>query len=325
MMSSTPNLHLHMSTSAPVLSVTDLCVRYGERAALDNLSFEIASGSVLGLLGPNGAGKTTLIKSICAKLSPASGEISICGQPVKRGAENRKHVGLVPQDIGLYPHLTAQENLSVFARMFGLRGETLKSAVETALKHVGLTDRAHDRVSALSGGMKRRINFAAAILHNPALLILDEPTAGTDVPARDSIHAVTRELANAGYAILLVTHELESAEHLCDRVLILVDGKKRICASPRDILEAEFDGARECVITLAPQTSLDHASILQSLGFKQTGVDDEWRTSIHAKSPTPLAALQQSLSHAGIEPREMTLRRPGLPSLFHKIEQGLRS
>lgn len=324
-MLSTPNLPLHMSTSAPVLSVSDLCVRYGDRAALDGLSFDIAPGEIMGLLGPNGAGKTTLIKSICAKLSPASGEISICEQFVKRGAENRKFVGLVPQDIGLYPHLTAQENLSVFARMFGLRGDSLKRAVETALNQVGLTGRAHDRVSALSGGMKRRINFAAAILHKPALLILDEPTAGTDVPARDSIHAVTRDLANAGYAILLVTHELESAEHLCDRILILVDGKKRICASPRGILETEFDGARECVITLDPLMSVDHASILQSLGFKRSGVDDEWRTAIDADSPTPLAALQQSLSHAGIEPREMTLRRPGLPSLFHKIEQGLRS
>jgi len=319
------NLHLHMSTKVPVLSVSDLCVRYGARAALDCLSFNIAPGEIMGLLGPNGAGKTTLIQSVCGKLNQDSGEIFICGQRVKRGVENRKLVGLVPQDIGLYPHLTARENLSVFARMFGLRGESLTRVVDEALEQVGLSARGHDRVSALSGGMKRRINFAAAILHKPALLILDEPTAGTDVPARDAIHSVTQNLARAGYAVMLVTHELEAAEHICDRVLILVDGKKRICAPPADILKTEFKGVRECIITLDPHISMEHVSILQSFGFTRSGQDDEWIAVIHPKSESPLTALQQSLSQAGLEPREMTVRRPGLPSLFHKIEQGIDS
>lgn len=310
-----------MTNSDPVLRVENLTVRYGERAALDGLSFDLMAGEVMGLLGPNGAGKTTLIKAICAKLNPQAGGVSICGKVVKRGSENRKSVGLVPQDIGLYKHLTARENLTVFARMFGLRGESIASAVDKALDQVGLKTRANDYVDTLSGGMKRRINYAAAILHDPALLILDEPTAGTDIPARDSIHSVTKALAGAGYAVLLVTHELEAAEQLCDRVLILVDGKKRSCAAPKEVLEKEFEGASECIISLDPVMGAHHASSLQSLGFAKMKSENSWQTVIHPKTLMPLAAIQQSLNNAGIDVREMTLRRPGLASLFHKIDQ----
>lgn len=305
----------------PVLDVQNIRVSYGARRAVDALSFDVNAGEIVGLLGPNGAGKTTIIKSVCAQIIPDSGAIYIAGRKVKRGAENRKYVGLVPQDIGLYMHMSARENLSVFARMFGLRGGAIHTAIEKALSDVGLSERADDIVSGLSGGMKRRINYAAAILHTPALLILDEPTAGVDIPARDSLHAVTRNLADAGYAVMLVTHELEQAEHLCDRVLIMKDGRKRNFDTPAALLNREFEGRSECVVTLEAPISVQAASRLEALQFTQTGRAHIWRTQIKPDTPQPLAAIGQSLNMAGIDVREITVRKPGLTSLFHKMAQ----
>lgn len=303
----------------PVLQIDDISVSYGPRAALSALSFDVQAGEIVGLLGPNGAGKTTLIKTICAKLIPDSGSISICGHTVKRGAENRKSVGLVPQDIGLYMHLTARENLGVFGRMFGLKGNALKQAVDDALETVNLTSRAHDAVSGLSGGMKRRINYAAAILHRPALLILDEPTAGVDIPARDGIHEVTRNLAAQGFGVLLVTHELESAQALCDRVLILKDGKKLAFDTPASVLYDIYKGARECEIYV--ETSADSAK-LNALNFSQTEEPLIWKSTLAPDTKMPLATISQSLEKAGISVREITVRTPGLPELFHDIQSG---
>ena len=303
----------------PVLDVRNISVSYGTRRAIDDLSFDVKPGEIAGLLGPNGAGKTTIIKSICAQITPDSGEIFISGRPVKRGAENRKYVGLVPQDIGLYMHMTARENLSVFARMFGLRGDEIPRAVKTALSDVGLMNRADDRVSGLSGGMKRRINYAAAILHNPALLILDEPTAGVDIPARDSLHSVTRNLARAGYAVLLVTHELEQAEHLCDRVLIMKDGKRRGFDTPSALLHKAFEGRSECIVTTDGRPDNVAAERLKALNFHPTDHPLVWQARIKSGAQPSLAAISQSLDMAEIAVREITVRKPGLTGLFHKM------
>lgn len=302
-----------------VLGVQNISVSYGARKAVSDLSFDIKRGEIVGLLGPNGAGKTTIIKSICAQIVPDSGRIEISGRTVKRGAENRKYVGLVPQDIGLYMHMSARENLSAFARMFGLRGDAITAAVDSALRDVGLTDRADDLVSSLSGGMKRRINYAAAILHSPDLLILDEPTAGVDIPARDSLHDFTRTLAKSGYAILLVTHELEQAEQLCDRVLVMKDGQKRDFDTPPALLARAFQGRSECVVTVEMPITEQTASRLQSLHFTQDEHPQIWRAEIKASTAQPLAAIGQSLEMSGIAVREITVRKPGLTSLFHQM------
>jgi len=304
---------------SPVLSVENVSVSYGARKAVDNLSFDIRAGEIVGLLGPNGAGKTTIIKSVCAQIIPDSGVIKITGKAVKRGAENRNAVGLVPQDIGLYMHMSARENLSAFARMFGLRGAAVVPAVDRALSDVGLSARADDLVSGLSGGMKRRINYAAAILHRPALLILDEPTAGVDIPARDALHDVTRKLAAAGYGVLLVTHELEQAEQLCDRVLVMKNGVRRDFDTPADLLHREFEGRSEGLITLEAGAGAEAASRLHSLNFTPTDHPNIWHTEISKDSAHPLAAIGQSLENAGIDVREITVRKPGLTSLFHKM------
>ena len=310
---------------SPVLSVEHVSVSYGARKAVDDLSFDIQPGEIVGLLGPNGAGKTTIIKSVCAQIEPDSGTIKIAGRLVRRGAENRKYVGLVPQDIGLYMHMSARENLTAFARMFGLRGGDITPAVMRALADVGLTQRANDLVSGLSGGMKRRINYAAAILHAPALLILDEPTAGVDIPARDALHEVTRNLAGAGYGVLLVTHELEQAEHLCDRVLVMKDGRRRDFDAPAALLHREFEGRSECLVTLDAAPDTDAVSRLQLLQFTPTDHPAIWHTEISPGAGQPLAAIVKSLDNAKISAREITLRKPGLTSLFHKMALETRS
>ena len=303
----------------PVLDVKNVSVSYGARKAITDLSFDARPGEIVGLLGPNGAGKTTIIKSVCAQITPDAGVITIAGRRVKRGAENRKYVGLVPQDIGLYMHMSARENLSVFARMFGLRGKAASVAVSGALGSVGLSDRADDLVSGLSGGMKRRINYAAAILHAPALLILDEPTAGVDIPARDSLHEVTRNLAGKGYGVLLVTHELEQAQQLCDRVLVMKDGIRRDFDSPDALLHRAFEGRSECLITVQTPVDSQTMKLLRALAFMPTDHGNIWMTDIAADTEQPLAAISQSLDSAGISVREITVRKPGLASLFHRM------
>ena len=302
-----------------VLDVRNVSVSYGARKAISDLSFDVRPGEIVGLLGPNGAGKTTIIKSVCAQITPDAGVITIAGRRVKRGAENRKYVGLVPQDIGLYMHMSARENLSVFAHMFGLRADAARASVSAALDAVGLSGRADDLVSGLSGGMKRRINYAAAILHAPALLILDEPTAGVDIPARDSLHEVTRNLAGKGFGVLLVTHELEQAQQLCDRVLVMKDGKRRDFDSPQALLHRAFEGRSECLITLETPVGTQTSALLRALDFKSTDHSRIWTTQIEAARQQPLAAISQSLDSAGIAVREITVRKPGLTSLFHRM------
>jgi len=196
------------------LSVDGLTVSYGDHTALDDLSLDIKPGELRGVIGPNGAGKTSFIKALCGRVS-VNGDIAIDGSSVKRGHDRRGLIGLVPQDIGLYEHLTARENLDVMARLLSVSRKVRKDHVEKALQSVGMGEKSGAYVKDLSGGMKRRINVAAAIMHDPKLVIFDEPTAGIDIPARDTVHRLAREPAQTGKAVILVTHELEQAEALC--------------------------------------------------------------------------------------------------------------
>lgn len=297
-----------------IVNVRDLSVHYGAAQVLHDLTFDIAAGEVTGLLGPNGAGKTTLVKTLCGKIKPSAGAITLCGHAVKQGSENRKAIGFVPQDIGLYPHLTARENLDVFARMLGIAAKARKAAVDKALETVGLTHRHNHAVGHLSGGMKRRINYAAAILHDPKLLILDEPTAGVDIPNRDAVHQVTKALTARGMAVLLITHELEQAEMICDRVLMLVGGKMYGFDTPKGLLGRHYGDQCECLVTLEANGDLS------AHGFAPTEMAHVWRKTVDASAG--MDDLRAALSKGGHDVREITLRRPGLPALMHAIEAG---
>jgi ABC-2 type transport system ATP-binding protein len=209
-----------------MLLVDGLSKRYGERVAVDAISFSIAQGETVGLLGPNGAGKTTAISMISGISKPDSGEVTLGGVRLAQDAKAlKRRVGLVPQDLALYEELSAWANLQLFGGLYGLDAAELQPRAKAALALVGLTDRSADRVKTFSGGMKRRLNIAGALLHEPDLILLDEPTVGVDPQSRNAIFDNLEELKRRGKTLLYTTHYMEEAERLCDRVLILDHGQ----------------------------------------------------------------------------------------------------
>ena len=208
-----------------MLVLSHIVKRYGERVAVDDLSLEVRPGEILGLLGPNGAGKSTTMHVATGLLRPDAGRVAIGthGDPSSPAA--RRRLGLAPQNLAVYDLLSAEENLTFFGRLYDLSGATLRARVEAALVFAGLTDRRHDRVGNFSGGMKRRLNIAAAVLHEPDLVLLDEPTVGVDPQSRNAIFASIEALRAEGRTIVYSTHYMEEAVRLCDRVAIIDSGR----------------------------------------------------------------------------------------------------
>ncbi len=207
-----------------LIQATELEKSFGEIKAVDGLSFEIKAGETFGLLGPNGAGKSTTIAMLIGLIRPDRGSVSVAGaDPVSE--KTRQQIGVAPQALSLYEELTATENLRFFAKLYGLRGALLAERVKWALDFSGLADRARHRVSTFSGGMKRRLNIAVALVHDPRILLLDEPTAGVDPQSRNHIFDSIEVLSAAGLTILYTTHYMEEAERLCDRVAIVDKGR----------------------------------------------------------------------------------------------------
>ena len=209
-----------------MLQVSDLRKSYGNNVAVDGVTFRIEKGETLGLLGPNGAGKTTTVSMISGLVRPDSGEVLIEGRPLGGDTDPIKHkIGLVPQDLALYDELSAIDNLAFFGALYELDGQALKRVAAEALDLVGLTERASDKVKDFSGGMKRRLNLATALLHDPDLLLLDEPTVGVDPQSRNAIFDNLETLKKRGKTLLYTTHYMEEAERLCDRLVVIDHGK----------------------------------------------------------------------------------------------------
>ncbi|MEP6884580.1 MAG: ABC transporter ATP-binding protein [Gammaproteobacteria bacterium] len=209
-----------------MLSITHLQKRFGQRVAVDDVSFEVRSGETVGLLGPNGAGKTTTLSMMSGISKPDSGSVSFQGQRVHQDANAlKRRVGLVPQDLALYDELSAWANLELFGGLYGLSGAALATRAEEALTLVGLANRRRDRVKEFSGGMKRRLNIAGALLHDPELILLDEPTVGVDPQSRNAIFENLEELKRRGKTLVYTTHYMEEAERLCDRIVIIDHGR----------------------------------------------------------------------------------------------------
>jgi ABC-2 type transport system ATP-binding protein len=209
-----------------MLQVDRLSKHFGERVAVNAISFTIERGETVGLLGPNGAGKTTAIAMISGISKPDGGEVRWDGLSLARDAKAfKRRVGLVPQDLALYEELSAWANLQLFGGLYGLVAGELQRRAVAALALVGLTDRSADRVKTFSGGMKRRLNIAGALLHEPDLILLDEPTVGVDPQSRNAIFDNLEELKRRGKTLLYTTHYMEEAERLCDRVLIVDHGQ----------------------------------------------------------------------------------------------------
>lgn len=213
-------------------------------AVVNDITFSVNTNEVFGLLGPNGAGKTTIISMLCQLFEPTSGKIIIDGHTItKNQLQVKEIIGVVPQDIALYPTLTARENLHFYGAMYHLKGKILEERIESWLQKLGLSDAANRRVSTFSGGMKRRVNLIASVLHQPKVLILDEPTVGVDVQSRNVIIEQLTELNKQGTTIVYTSHHLEEAEHFCTQVAIIDYGKIITQGSPKQLIES-VDNAR---------------------------------------------------------------------------------
>jgi linearmycin/streptolysin S transport system ATP-binding protein len=209
-----------------MLDIKHLRKSFGSLVAVDDVSFSLAAGQLIGLLGPNGAGKTTTVSMIAGLLTPDRGEVLIGGQRLSGDTDPAKRrIGLVPQDLALYDELTARDNLRFFGALYNLTGRALDSAIGTAMELVELSDRIKDRVKTFSGGMKRRLNLAAGLLHDPDILLLDEPTVGVDPQSRNAIFDNLETLKRRGKALLYTTHYMEEAERLADRIVVIDHGK----------------------------------------------------------------------------------------------------
>ncbi|OFX33443.1 MAG: export ABC transporter ATP-binding protein [Armatimonadetes bacterium RBG_16_67_12] len=206
----------------PLVVVEDLTKHFNGRAAVRGVSFQVLAGETFGLLGPNGAGKTTTIGMLACLLDPTSGDATIAGHSIRRAPMAvRRAIGVVPQEIALYPTLSARENLRFWARMYEVPGDIARQRIDESLDIVGLRDRADERVNTYSGGMKRRINIAVGLLHQPQLLMLDEPTVGVDPQSRSNILETVKRLNQVGLTILYTSHYMEEVEFLCDRIAIM--------------------------------------------------------------------------------------------------------
>lgn len=227
-----------------VIQIEDLTKFYKGTTdpAVKNVSLTISESEIFGLLGPNGAGKTTIINILCGLLKPTQGKISVNGLFLTDNLRAiRKQIGVVPQDIALYPTLTAKENLRFFGNMYGLKGAYLKERIIDCLQLLGLEDNANRKVKTYSGGMKRRLNLIAGILHQPPILFLDEPTVGIDVQSRNVILNYLKELNNNGTTIIYTSHYLEEAENLCTQVAIIDYGEIIIKGNPKELIQSKED------------------------------------------------------------------------------------
>jgi ABC-2 type transport system ATP-binding protein len=222
-----------------IVEVTNLKKQYGDFQAVKGLTFAIKRGEIFGFLGPNGAGKSTTISMLSTLLAPTSGTAAVCGFDLTKNAgEIKKRIGLVPQDLALYPTLSARDNLEFFGSIYGLRGKDLRDRVAWALDLVGLASRAKDQIEKYSGGMKRRVNIAAGLLHRPEILFLDEPTVGVDPQSRNSIFDNVEQLNREGLTILYTTHYMEEAERLCNRIAIIDQGTIIALDTPKALIES---------------------------------------------------------------------------------------
>ena len=231
------------------IEIDQVVKSFNGRRALDGVSLALRDGEILGLLGPNGAGKSTLVRTIMGRVRPDSGEVRVFGKPAPAGDNaSREQVGVVPQEIALYPNLSSYENLTVFGRYLGLRGEKLDDAIARALTWSALSDRAGEPIKTFSGGMKRRLNMAAGVLHEPRVLLLDEPTVGVDPQSRERIYQMIEGLTANGTSLVYTTPYMEEAERLCDRVAIIDHGKIIAEGTKDELVRATVGEKREVVM-----------------------------------------------------------------------------
>ncbi|MGB6974100.1 MAG: ABC transporter ATP-binding protein [Terracidiphilus sp.] len=295
------------------LKIDSLVKRFGDLTAVDGVSLEVSEGECLGLLGPNGAGKSTLIRSVVGRVVPTAGRVAVFGF-ASESAEARMALGWVPQELAVYPRLTCKENLAAFGRYHGMRSRKLEEAVTWCLGWAALEDRAGELARNLSGGMKRRLNMAAGIIHKPRLVLMDEPTVGVDPQSRNRIFEMIEALRAEGAAIIYTTHYMEEAERLCDRVAIIDHGRIIASGTNHELVEDEFASCNQVVARFDGAADALNAWVERHRGRL---VDSTAEFTIERS--TEIAGLLEDAAKAGLELKDVSLRRPNLESVFLKL------
>ena len=295
-----------------MLTLTSLTKRYGPLVALDAVSLDIQPGEFFGLLGPNGAGKSTLMSLIAGLKHGDGGSIVLDGKPLTPGdAEARRMLGIVPQSVALYPDLTAEENLGIFGALQGLRGPELRARIDEALSAVQLDDKRRTAVKHYSGGMQRRLNLVAALLHRPKLLLCDEPTVGVDPQSRNAIFEYLERLNREGITIVYSTHYMEEAERLCSRIGIIDHGKILALGTLHELL-TKLPFEDEVSFPVSPETTLlaerlnPHGDVARA--------EDTWR--FRPRNGYPLSSFFTLTETLALPPRLFVLHRPTLEAVF---------
>ncbi|WP_405653318.1 ABC transporter ATP-binding protein [Streptomyces sp. NBC_00019] len=309
----------HANTASPVLACARLVRRFGDRTAVDDVSLTIAPGETYGLLGPNGAGKTTTIRLVCGLLRPDAGTVFVAGRRVSTAAGAAKRlIGFVPQDVALYPDLSVRENLRFFGRLYRLPRRRLERRVDEVLELIDLTGRAGDRVDSLSGGMRRRLNIGAGLVHAPTLLVLDEPTVGVDPQSRHAILESVTRFGEEGMAVLYTTHYMEEAERLCDRVGIIDRGRLVAEGSPRELvaLVAERDRVRLTAVGDLAAYAQACRRVTRVEGAARTG-DHGDMVEVVVKDARSLLPQLLDLAHElDVDIRSVEIDEPDLEAVF---------
>ena len=290
---------------------------FGAQRAVDGLELSILEGEIFGLLGPNGAGKTTTIHMLVGVLAPDAGRIDIAGGADATSSQTRRRIGIAPQRLAIYDELSAEENLAFFARLYGLGASILSERVDWGLEFSGLEERRRDRVSTFSGGMKRRLNFACALVHDPQICFLDEPTVGVDPQSRNHIFDRVESLRGEGRTIVYTTHYMEEAQRLCDRIAIVDHGKLLALGSVEGLI-AEHGGASRVRIDLRPATTESEIEEIRETICRDSGGPDSVElesNELRFESSEPFAMIAR-LGQRGDTIESLHVDRPDLERVF---------
>ncbi|MDQ0059518.1 ABC transporter ATP-binding protein [Paenibacillus harenae] len=301
-----------------LVSFRDVVKKYDTKMTVNHLSLDIGEGEVFGLLGPNGAGKSTTIHMLSGLLNASSGDITVGGYSIKnQPLEVKRRIGLVPQELAIYETLTARENVTFFGKLYGLRGKLLQERVAEALQFVGLLERAGDKPQTFSGGMKRRLNIACAIMHRPKLIIMDEPTVGIDPQSRNHILDSVRELNKLGSTVIYTSHYMEEVEAICSRVGILDNGKLIACGSKEE-LKQQAGQEEKLIFEIDRKLGQAAEEMTRHPGVRRID-EQENGTTVEVtvkESPSMLQDLLFIIQKHGITLRKLTRVEPNLESMF---------
>ncbi len=314
--------------SSPAIEVLDLHKSFRETQAVQGVRFDVQPGEIFSLLGPNGAGKTTTLSMLCCLLRPDRGEARVLGHSILSDPMGVKAVlGVVPQDIALYEDLTARENLTFWGKMYGLRGASLRSRVNEVLEVIGLSDRAGQRVSKYSGGMKRRVNIGVALLHKPQVIYMDEPTVGIDPQSRRSILDSVVALKEQGMTVLYTTHYMEEAQELSDHIGIMDHGKMIVCGTHDELVKLVGQQTRiELTLSAQPEKVMAAWRNLDGVVHVSANKEEEQRISVLVEdSNLVLPRLFETATALSSRITSVDIREPNLEAVFlHLTGRALR-